>query len=80
MARSAPSSVVRLVPPGAEPDYDRLAQVLLAVAEEVTVAEDRLKRATLEALNGGDVAKARQILERWLVEPTVDVAAGLEVG
>lgn len=60
-----------------EADYDALADTLLAVAAEVTEAEDRIKRALLEAAERGDSDQVARIVRRWLVEAPGEVAAGL---
>lgn len=72
------SNVVQFVPPApAEPDYDALADTLLAVAAEVAEAEEFLREEAIAALDAGDAARARQILSRWRTEPPTDLAASL---
>lgn len=58
-------------------DYDALADTMLAVAAEVTAAEDLIKRRALAAADAGDAAGAARILRRWFAEPATDLAASL---
>jgi len=75
---SARRSVVRLVPKRpAEADYAQLADGLLALADEVADAEDRIKVAAIEAIERGDAGAAAALLRRWRAEPPTAIAAGL---
>jgi hypothetical protein len=60
-----------------EADYGALADTLLAVAEERREASVRVRGAVLAALDRGDVAGARALVERWTVEAVEEIASGL---
>ena len=60
-----------------EADYGALADTLLAVAEERREASVRVRGAVLAALDRGDVAGARVLVERWTVEAVEEIASGL---
>ena len=74
----ARTSLHHLVPPDQEPDYDQIAGAVLREIEQVLEAEQAIKLAVTEALRRGRVEAALAIMERWLVEPPVRVAAGLD--
>jgi hypothetical protein len=61
-----------------EADYGALADTLLAVAEERREASARVRGAVLAALDRGDVAGARALVERWTVEAVEEIASGLQ--
>jgi hypothetical protein len=78
-AEQPAGKLVQFVPPQpARVDYDRLAGSLLAIADEVVADEATLKREAIAAIDRGDAATARRILDRWLTEPPADIVASLK--
>jgi hypothetical protein len=77
MARVA-SNVTHLVPSQSEPDYDQVAAAAYPEVQRVLEAEATIKRAILAAALAGDSRRVAVIVERWLVELPVAVAAGLD--
>lgn len=78
-SRTGGSLLAFVAPAGvpAEPDFDALADTLLAVADEVADAEAFLRDAAVEAIDAGNADRAREILARWRTEPATEIAASL---
>lgn len=58
-------------------DYSAFADTALAIAAERQAAAAKVRSAVLAALERGDVAGARALVERWTVEPLEEIAEGL---
>jgi hypothetical protein len=58
-------------------DLSRL-DTLIVIAEELNAADARIKEEILAAARSGDCDRVVQLVERWMVEPAVEVAAGLK--
>lgn len=52
---------------------DAFARVLLETADAVDRAEQRIKRAILDAAARGDTAAVQWIVQRWLTLPVLEV-------
>lgn len=71
------AQIVRLPRASGEPDYRALARVARELGPRLRAAEAEVREALLEALDRGDVAGARVLIERWTQEPITRIAAGL---